>query len=101
MCARILVIEDEPALRTLLVGLLTQAGHVVLLAADGREGSATLERQPVDLVITDVFMPNQDGIETITNIRRSNATLPIIAMTGSQYFEPEHFLRLAKVLGAD
>jgi CheY-like chemotaxis protein len=101
MTARILVIEDDSTLRKLLVGLLTNAGHSVILASDGREGIVALERQPIDLVITDLFMPNQDGIETIMAMRRTHPKLPIIMMTGGYHFEADYYTRIAKTLGAN
>jgi DNA-binding response OmpR family regulator len=96
----ILVIEDDPHVLEVLRALLVRRGYEVLTAADGRAGVACIERSPVDLVITDVLMPDIDGIETIALIRKTNPTLPVIAMSGGHQIEPEYYLRLATALGA-
>ncbi|MEO5957881.1 MAG: response regulator [Opitutaceae bacterium] len=100
MTARILLIEDEPALRQLLMAALSKAGHSVVVANDGREGTALLTQQPVDLVITDMLMPNSDGIEMMLGLRQTHPQLPIIAMTGGHQLGPDYYLRIAKTLGA-
>jgi DNA-binding response OmpR family regulator len=100
MTSRILLIEDESALRELLMAALTKAGHSVLLAQDGREGTALLARESVDLVITDMLMPNSDGIEMILGLRQTHPKIPIIAMTGGHQLGPDYYLRIARTLGA-
>ena len=100
MSARILVIDDDPGMRGLLLEVLSHAGHTIFIAADGREGTALLDRRSIDLIITDVLMPNQDGIETMSKIRRSHPTLPIIVMTGGNQLGSDYYLRIAKALGA-
>lgn len=96
--ARILVIDDEPDVRRLLEKMLKAAGHDVLVAADGREGSLAVRNAPADLVITDIFMPNQDGFETIMQLRAQYPGLSIIAMSGKAPDIP--FLTIAEKLGA-
>ena len=80
--ARILVIEDDDALRSVLRWALQRVGHVVFEAGDGRLGVEQVVRQELDLVITDILMPEQEGIETIQQIRRVRPTIPVIAMSG-------------------
>jgi DNA-binding NtrC family response regulator len=80
--ARILVIDDEPDMRVLLEQTLKAAGHEVILAADGREGVERYRASPADLVITDLYMPNQEGLETIGELRRRFPEVAIIAMSG-------------------
>ena len=80
--ARILVIDDEPDMRVLLEQTLKAAGHEVILAADGREGVERYCASPADLVITDLYMPNQEGLETIAELRRRFPEVAIIAMSG-------------------
>ena len=80
--ARILLIEDDPGVRTTVERLLSSAGHKVILAADGREGVRLFRANPADLVITDLVMPNQDGIETIAALKREFPNVPIIAISG-------------------
>ena len=80
--ARILVIDDEPDTGAMLEQILKRAGYEVILAADGREGMERYRRSPTDLVITDLYMPNQDGMETIRELRSCFPTVAIIAMSG-------------------
>ena len=80
--ARILVIDDEPEMRVLLELILKPAGHEVILAADGREGVERYRTSPADLVITDLYMPNQEGLETIREFRTRFPEVAIIAMSG-------------------
>ena len=80
--ARILVIDDEPDMRAILEKILKSAGHEVILAADGREGVERYCASPADLVITDLNMPNQEGLETIGELRRRFPEVAIIAMSG-------------------
>ena len=80
--ARILVIDDEPDMRAILEKILKSAGHEVILAADGREGVERHRTSPADLVITDLYMPNQEGLETIRELRTRFPEVAIIAMSG-------------------
>ena len=80
--ARILVIDDAAAVRELLEQMLRLAGHEVLLAGNGKEGLDLLRQQPVELVITDLFMPEKEGLETIQELHRDFSNLPVIAMSG-------------------
>ena len=80
--ARILVIDDKPEMRELLELILKSAGHEVILAADGREGMERYRTSPADLVITDLYMPNQEGLETIRVLRTCFPEVAIIAMSG-------------------
>jgi len=80
--ARILVIDDDPDMRAMLEQTLKAAGHEVVLAGDGREGMERHRTSPADLVITDLFMPIQDGMETIRELRSGFPEVAIIAMSG-------------------
>jgi DNA-binding NtrC family response regulator len=80
--ARILVIDDDPEIRALLEQTLKAAGHEVILAADGKEGVERYRSPPADLVITDLYMPNQEGLETIREFRMRFPKVAIIAMSG-------------------
>jgi len=81
--ARILVIDDDPDTRAMLEQTLKPAGYEVISAADGREGVERYRASPADLVITDLYMPNQDGSETIRELRSSFPEVAIIAMSGT------------------
>ena len=80
--ARILLIDDEKMVRETFSMLLESAGHSVDQAEDGVAGVAHFKKQRPDLVITDIFMPEQEGIGTILAIRELDAKVPIIAVTG-------------------
>jgi CheY-like chemotaxis protein len=77
----ILVIDDEPVLRLTFQRLLEGEGYRVLVASNGREGVEIFQAQDVDLVITDIVMPELDGFRTIEKLRALRPDLPIIAMS--------------------
>lgn len=80
--ARILIIEDDPNMRSLLELTLRSAGHQVQSAPHGGEGLKCQAASPAELVITDIFMPEKEGLETIRALRRADPKLKIMAMTG-------------------
>ncbi|HUF14167.1 MAG TPA: response regulator [Longimicrobiales bacterium] len=98
--ARIIVIEDEAAIRRLINRILARSGHEVREAKNGRDGVALHRDDPADLVITDVFMPEQDGIETIRQIREFAPDTPIIAMSGGGARGGGDSLESAQAIGA-
>jgi len=79
---------------------LTRAGYEVTEALDGKEGISLYLKEPIDLVITDIVMPNKEGIETIIELRQSFPEVKIIAMSGGGRIIPEDYLYMAKGLGA-
>ena len=81
---RILLIDDDPLMRDLVGRMLAESGHTVFVAADGEAGVAAIEKEPVDLVITDLLMPNKEGMETIMEIRAFHPQVRIIAISGGQ-----------------
>ena len=99
--ARILVIDDNDDLRELMKVILEQSGYEVELAEDGQAGLAVQRARPADIVITDIFMPNQDGIETIAQFRRDFPQLKLIVMSGDAKLvkDSAHFLT-AREMGA-
>lgn len=99
--ARILIIEDDEEVRDLLDSLLTREGHEVATAANGKQGVAAFTEQPFDLVITDIIMPEKDGIEAIMDLRRGRPQLKLIAISGGGRAEPENYLHSAQLLGAN
>jgi DNA-binding response OmpR family regulator len=98
--ARILIIDDEEAIRRPLSLLLTRAGHEVLTACDGAEGLRLWREFGADLVITDIFMPNKDGMETMLELNTAAPTLPVIAMSGGEVSQRLDVLGGARMLGA-
>ena len=97
--ARILVIDDESDMRAMMEQTLKSAGYEVMLAADGWQGVMRHRANPSDLVITDLYMPIQDGFETIRELRSQFPGVPIIAMTGRP--DSEMLLSIAQNLAAD
>jgi CheY-like chemotaxis protein len=98
--SRILVIDDEPAIRTVLQTVLTREGHAVRCAKNGKEGLAAFAEDKPDLVITDIIMPEKEGIETIQTIRTADPLIPIIAISGGGRAANMDFLPLAVKFGA-
>jgi len=98
---RILVIDDDDQMRTLLRQVMEWAGYEVVEAGDGREGMQKQRKQPVDLVITDLIMPEQEGLETISSLKKEYPGLKIIAISGGGRIGPEAYLPAAQELGAD
>ena len=80
--ARILLIEDDEKFRKMLILLLSSSGHEVVDAKDGHQGIKTFEQSTFDLVITDVFMPEQDGLEVVQSITRQAKNTKIIVISG-------------------
>ncbi len=97
---KILVIEDENLLSDLLKKFLTRDGHQVLIANDGVEGIKSYYQFRPDLIITDIIMPEKDGIEVIVEVLKDNPELPIIAISGGRRAVTANFnLDSAEMLG--
>ena len=99
--ARILIIEDDNEVREYLESVISRAGYEVVSAENGKEGVKLFQENPVDLVVTDIIMPEKDGIETIMDLRRANPALMVIAISGGGRSEPENYLHSARLLGAN
>ena len=98
--ARIVIIDDDAFLRLTMRRALEKEGHEVLEADDGAAGVALLATSPVELLITDVFMPGQDGIVTLLQIRKEHPGLKVIVMSGGGLDGRLDLLEDAKMLGA-
>jgi DNA-binding response OmpR family regulator len=99
--AKILVIDDEEPLRDLLTKMLTRERHEVVTAADGMQGMLTFDKFHPDLVITDIIMPNKDGIEVIAELLARDSKTRIIAISGGRRMVTAEFnLESATILGA-
>lgn len=99
--ARILVIDDEDLVRFTIRHALESVGHEVIEAVDGAEGINRIKTASIDLVVTDVLMPNKEGIETIRELRTLDNPPPIIAISGGGRTGNVDFLELARKFGAD
>jgi DNA-binding NtrC family response regulator len=96
----ILVVDDERAICELLQQVLEKAGHKVVCASNGREAARAVAAGSFDLVITDLLMPECDGLELIAEMRRKFPQVRVIAMTGGGHIPREQYLFIAKNLGA-
>jgi DNA-binding response OmpR family regulator len=99
--AAILVIDDDEIMNDMLVQLLTDAGYDVDSARDGLQGMKRIDARQYDLIITDIVMPEKEGIETIMEIRKRHKTVPIIAISGGGKLGPQQYLHMAQQFGAD
>ncbi len=97
--ARIILIEDDEALRPMLVKMIERLGHEVRSEADGKAGLGQVRVWEPDLVVTDMIMPGQEGAETIFRLRREFPGVKIIAMSGGGRLGGADYLALAKKLG--
>lgn len=98
--ARILVIDDDSQVRMAIKAVLERAGHEIVMAPDGKVGMREYAARVFDLVITDILMPEQEGIETILALRKACPTVEILAISGGGRVGNQDFLRLAQTLGA-
>ncbi len=99
--AKILVVDDEALIRDMLRQMLTRLGHRVTMADDGKLGLDYFNEIKPDLVITDIIMPNKDGIQLIMSLLNQNPDFPIIAMSGGRRAVSAEFnLDSAGLLGA-
>lgn len=101
MSVRILVIDDDPVVRGMLAEMLRREGYEVDEADDGRVGMRKFREVPATLVITDVVMPEQEGLETLMQLRHSSKTVKVIAISGGGRVGPDAYLNSARTLGAD
>ena len=96
----ILLIEDDADLRRLLTKVLERENYKVLEAENGLEAMHILDLQIPDLVVTDLIMPDQDGIGTINLLKKNHPAIKIIAISGGGRMLSEDYLKIAGMLGA-
>lgn len=99
--ANILVIDDDDSIRFSLKMALEDANHQVDTSPDGEAGMALFAATAPDLVITDIFMPEKEGLETIDEIKRIRPETKIIAISGGGHMDPNDYLNIARRIGAD
>jgi DNA-binding response OmpR family regulator len=97
---RVLVVDDSADIRGMLQAQLEMEGFEVATAPDGARALALLGRQRTDLIITDLFMPDKDGIETILEIREKYPAVQIVAMSGWDSRQGSDYLKVAREIGA-
>ncbi len=100
MTKKILIIDDEPHILLMLKKMLEREGYEIDIASDGSEGLELFKNDPTDLVITDIIMPEKEGLETIREMKRMKADLKIIAMSGGGKISADNYLDTAKIFGA-
>lgn len=99
--ARVMVIDDDEVVRMVLTRTLERAGHEVISADDGRKGVALFKMNPTDVVLTDIYMPNQEGLATIMELRRAYPAVKVVAISGGGANAGLDVLPVAEALGAD
>jgi DNA-binding response OmpR family regulator len=97
---RVLVIDDEKLLRDLLREVFQAAGYDYAEAANGIDGVRLFNEAPSDIIVTDILMPDKDGLEVIMELRKRHSELKILAISGGDRTGNRQYLRIAKELGA-
>ena len=97
---RILVVDDNEDLRSTIQALLQADGFDVAVAGNGQAAIALHQSRPADVVITDLFMPDKDGIETIVELRKLSPQLKIVAISGWTSTQGSDYLQVAREIGA-
>jgi len=98
---RILLVDDDDALRKMLRLNLEMMGYTVAEATNGKEALAAQQSEPADLILTDLVMPEKEGIETIGELRKKYPSAKIIAMSGGGRVSAADYLKVAKMMGAN
>ena len=98
---KILIIDDDEQMRILLQQVMEWSGYEVMVAENGRQGMELQRADPADLVITDLIMPEQEGLETIGLLKKEFPQVKIVAISGGGRMGPEAYLPAALELGAD
>ena len=96
----ILLIDDEKPFRAVIKQVLSKAGYEVVEAANGVEGINRFNEKPADMIITDIIMPEKEGIETIIELKKAHPWLKLIAMSGGGWYGTDIDFDMAKRLGA-
>lgn len=96
-----LVVDDDPLVRDVVVRTLTSAGYRVHAAANGNEAVKIFGKTPCAIVVTDIVMPEKEGIETIIELKRLDPEVKILAISGGGRERGKEFLRYASRLGAN
>lgn len=98
--AKVLVIDDDPQVRSVVARLIEAEGHKVVQAGNGKEALRRFAGDPADLVISDIYMPEMDGIELLMRLREAFPEARLVAMSGGGAIAAHHLLGAAKALGA-
>lgn len=96
----VMIIEDDEQLRKMLQIMIEKEGYSVEVASNGEEAIKLFKTQPSELIITDLLMPEKDGLETIMEVKRDNPHVKIIAVSGGGQVGSKTYLKVAERLGA-
>lgn len=99
--ALVLIVDDDPQMLRLITDVVSLDKHDVLLAQDGELAMDYFKHQQPNLMITDILMPNKEGLELISEVREKHPNLKIIAYSGGGASDPESYLEFASGMGAD
>ena len=99
--ARILVIDDDEQILDMLYESLTREGYDVLKASNGEQGLKLYREESVDLIITDIIMPEKEGLETIIELKKDFPDVKIIAISGGGRIGTKDYLHIAKMFGVE
>ncbi len=98
--AHILIIDDDVQMRSMLRQMLEREGYEVEEANNGKVALRAYKENPADLVITDIIMPEKEGLEIIRELRKDYPDVKVIAISGGGHISPDEYLHLAKAFGA-
>lgn len=98
---RILLIDDDIQVQKMLRQKLERKGHDVVVASDGNAALTMFRENPTDLIVTDLIMPEKDGVETISELRKEFPDIKIIAISGGGRVSSSIYLEIAKTMGAN
>lgn len=98
--AKVLIVDDDDLFRTMLTEMVGREGHTVMTAVNGDDALRQVERNRPDIVLTDILMPEKDGIELIMALMKREHKIPVIAMSGGRRaISPEFNLESARLMG--
>jgi two-component system, chemotaxis family, chemotaxis protein CheY len=97
----ILLVDDDSAFRKMLRLTLQRMGYEITEACDGKQALGLYKQLPVDAVLTDLIMPEKEGLETITELHRIDPNVRIVAMSGGGRLNAKDILSVARAMGAD
>jgi CheY-like chemotaxis protein len=98
---RILIIDDDLNMRETIREILSVENYEIVITADGKEGISLHRLRAFDLIITDIIMPDMDGIEIIIELKKNHKDTKIIAISGGGYYYADDYLETARALGAN
>ncbi len=100
MLKNILLVDDEESIRKMVRAVLGEKEYAFTEASNGVEALEMMETQSFDLILTDVIMPDCDGIELVMSVRKKLPDIKVIVMSGGGRVRADHYLNLAEKLGA-